>query len=78
MVELEQLLAWSDEPALLVRVPFGTYRGRAWRDLDDAALDRLLGGEAGRNQDVIFTAQMERRRRGGFELVAAASQDLLL
>jgi exodeoxyribonuclease X len=78
MVGLEQLLVWSEEPALLARVPFGAYRGRAWRDLDDAALDRLLAGEAGRNQDVIFTAQTERERRDGFRMVRTASQDLLL
>jgi exodeoxyribonuclease X len=78
LVGLEQLLVWSEEPALLVRVPFGAYRGRAWRDLDDAALDRLLAGEAGRNQDVMFTAQMERQRRGGLELAGMPSQDLLL
>jgi len=61
----EQLLAWSAEPALLVRVPFGPSRGRTWHDLDDAALDRILAGESGGNQDVAFTARMERQRRNG-------------
>ena len=60
---VEQLLAWSAEPALLVRVPFGPSRGRAWSDLDDAALDRIIAGESGGNQDVAFTARTERRRR---------------
>jgi exodeoxyribonuclease X len=75
---LEQLLAWSAEPALLVRVPFGPYRGRAWRDLDDAALDRLVAGEAGGNQDVVFTARKERERREGPDRVRRTSQTLLL
>ncbi len=62
---VEKLLAWSAEPALLVRVPFGPSRGRAWTDLDDEALARIVGGESGGNQDVAFTARYEQRRRGG-------------
>ena len=62
---VEQLLAWSAEPALLVRVPFGPSRGRAWADLDDEALARIIGGESGGNQDVSFTARHELKRRGG-------------
>jgi exodeoxyribonuclease X len=62
---VEQLLAWSAEPALLVRVPFGPSRGRVWADLDDEALGRIIAGESGGNQDVAFTARYEARRRGG-------------
>ncbi len=58
---LDQLLAWSREPALLVRVPFGPYRGRRWADLDDAALDAILARNSDR--DVRFTARHERDRR---------------
>ena len=61
---VDQLLAWSAEPALLVRVPFGPSRGRAFRELDDDALDRIIAGEGGGNQDVAFTARTERARRG--------------
>ena len=61
---VDQLLAWSAEPALLLRVPFGPSRGRAFRELDDAALDRIVAGESGGNQDVAFTARTERARRG--------------
>ena len=60
---LDQLLAWSAEPALLVRVPTGPLRGRRWRDLDDASLLRVLAGESGRNLDMLFTARMEQARR---------------
>ncbi len=65
MASVAQLLAWSAEPALLVRVPFGPGRGRAWAELEDAALDRFLAGESGGNQDVLFTARTERARRVG-------------
>ena len=58
---LDQLIAWSREPALLVRVPFGPYRGRRWADLDDEALDAILARNSDR--DVRFTARHERDRR---------------
>lgn len=58
---LDQLIAWSQEPALLVRVPFGPHRGRRWTDLDDAALDAIL--ERNSDRDVRFTARHERGRR---------------
>jgi exodeoxyribonuclease X len=65
LATLEQLLAWSAEPALLPRVPFGPHRGRSWRDLDEAALDRIIRGEAGGSVDLVFSARMERERRAG-------------
>ncbi len=63
LASLDQLLAWSSEPALLVRVPAGPMRGRRWQELDDASLAAALEGEFGRNVDVLFTARMESRRR---------------
>ncbi len=69
LVGLDQLIAWSTEPALLVRVPFGPYRGRLWRELDDSALDAILARDSDR--DVRFTARHEQTRRGG----AAPTQD---
>ncbi len=77
LVSVEQLLAWSDEPALLVKVLFGPWRGRRWADLGDAALEQVLAG-AGGNQDVAFTARLERQRRdgpGGAALPDAAQTD---
>ena len=65
VVEVGQLLAWSAEPALLVRVPGGALRGRRWDALDDAQLGRVLDGEFGQNPDMMFTARTERARRGG-------------
>lgn len=62
----ETLLGWSVEPALLVRVPFGPFRGRAWSDVEEGALERIAAGEGGGNGDVRFTARYEltRRREG--------------
>ncbi len=62
---VSQLLAWSEQPALLVRVPTGALRGRRWDELDNAQLDRMLGGEWGQNPDMLFTARQEQARRGG-------------
>ena len=63
LASVEQLLTWSDEPALLVRVPNGPLRGRSWDQLDDTQLDRVLAGEFGQNVDMIFTARTHRARR---------------
>ncbi|WP_428391366.1 exonuclease domain-containing protein [Lichenicoccus sp.] len=60
-----QLLAWSAEPALLARVPYGASRGRRWADIDEAALLRILEGDDGGNVDLLFTARTERDRRCG-------------
>ncbi|MBC7800959.1 MAG: hypothetical protein H7Z10_10080, partial [Gemmatimonadaceae bacterium] len=60
---LDQLIAWSREPALLVRVPFGPFRGRRWNELEDTALDAILARDSDR--DMRFTARHERDRRGG-------------
>ena len=65
LASVGQLLAWSEQPALLVRVPNGALRGRRWDELDDGQLDRVLSGEWGQNQDMLFTARQERARRGG-------------
>ena len=62
---VEQLLAWSAEPALLVRVPYGASRGRRWSELDDAALARIIETEASGNADMAFSARTERTRRFG-------------
>ena len=61
---VDQMLLWSEQPALLVRVPHGPLRGRRWEELDDAQLDQVLAGQHGHNQDMLFTARAERTRRG--------------
>jgi exodeoxyribonuclease X len=64
VASVEQLLAWSREPALLIRVPTGALRGRRWDQLDAAQLQRVLAGEFGQNPDMIFTARTELAQRG--------------
>lgn len=64
MLELssaEELIAWSKEPALLARVPFGAMRGRPWRDADDGFLDWVLARDF--DDNVLFTARQEMERR---------------
>lgn len=57
---IDQLIAWSDEPGLLPRVPSGPERGRYWSELDEAALGRFA---ADRDEDVRFSAETELRVR---------------
>lgn len=40
---VEQLIKWSAEPALLVRVHFGQHRGEKWSDVDEGLLRWVLG-----------------------------------
>jgi exodeoxyribonuclease X len=56
-----QLIAWSREPGLLPRVPAGSERGKAFRDLATDAL-RVLARD--RDIDVRFSAETELRQRG--------------
>lgn len=58
---LEELLAWSDEPGLLPRVPNGADRGRAWTQLTAESLETYAHD---RDIDVRFSAETELRRRG--------------
>ncbi len=60
---LDQLLAWSVEPALLVKVPYGRLRGRRFRDLPAEELERLLTAER-TDGDLAFTVRHELGRRG--------------
>ena len=76
-VPIEQLIAWSREPGLLPRVPAGPCRGKAWRELDSAALQALAHD---RDLDVRFSAAHELRRRGergAPETVVIAQERLL-
>lgn len=52
---LEQLIAWSAEPALLVRVHFGQHRGEKWSDVDGGLLRWVLGKDF--DDDVKHTAR---------------------
>ena len=58
----ETLVAWSAQPALLARVPYGRLRGRRFRDLADEDLATLAAGERS-DGDLGFTVAQERARR---------------
>ena len=58
----EALIAWSAQPALLARVPYGRLRGRRFRDLGDEDLAGLALGERP-DGDLAFTVAQERARR---------------
>ncbi|WP_420136543.1 exonuclease domain-containing protein [Sphingomonas sp.] len=78
VASVDQLLRWSEEPGLLPRVPAGPDRGRTWSELDATALARFAED---RNEDVRFSAQEERKRRGGTTTASptrAASQGQLI
>ncbi|WP_242154272.1 DNA polymerase III subunit epsilon [Sphingomonas sp. BAUL-RG-20F-R05-02] len=74
---LDQLLAWSEQPGLLPRVPSGPHRKRLWSELSDEALSAFMEN---RDVDVRFSANDELQRRGRFGEGAAqepAQQSLL-
>ena len=77
LASLDTLIAWSEQPGLLPRVPFGPHRGKSWVDLDDDALARIAAGEGGGREDVRFTAREEMTRRrvagGGSDPGSAAT-----
>lgn len=60
-VGLDQLLAWSRVPGLLPRVRQGPDRGKTWQDASDETLHTMLRDG---DEDVRFTAETERARRG--------------
>ncbi len=70
-VSPETLIAWSAQPALLARVPYGRLRGRRFRDLADEDLAALAAGERP-DGDLAFTVAQERARRS--EPDAASSE----
>ncbi len=71
----DQLLAWSQEPGLLPRVPAGADRGKAVPDLGDEAL-RALARD--RDADLRFSAEPELRRRGEAPTPPPSGQQSLL
>lgn len=54
---VEQLIEWSSQPALIVRVGFGKYRGRLWSEMDSGFLRWLLDPSREFDEDVRYTAQ---------------------
>jgi len=61
IASFEQLLAWSQLPGLLPRVPAGPHRGKTW---DWLTAEELQEFSQVRDTDVRFSAESELRRRG--------------
>jgi exodeoxyribonuclease X len=61
-VSVEQLIAWTTEPKLLLRVPFGKHRNALWADVP---VDYLawMTRQADMDSDVIWNAHQEMGRR---------------
>jgi exodeoxyribonuclease X len=76
LADVPTLLAWSAEPALLVRVPFGRLRGRRFVDLPTEELARLADGSERMNTDVMFSARraLEARGEGAAPPVPASAE----
>ena len=58
---LEQLIAWTSEPALLPKIRHGDLRGQPWSEADDGLLDWFLRKDF--DEDVKFTVRHEQARR---------------
>ncbi|WP_066798638.1 exonuclease domain-containing protein [Sphingomonas soli] len=75
---VEQLIAWSKEPALEPRVRYGPDRGREYAEIDEDALIAFMND---RDPDIRFSAETEYARRQGGGAVKRSGvppQDLLL
>lgn len=77
---LDELLRWSDEPAILSRVTFGKRpeeggsRGLKWSEIDDGLLHWVLDRDMG--EDINHTARLEyARRREVWGLAPDAADD---
>lgn len=71
-VTFDQLVAWTAEPALLVKCHIGSWRGTRWADIDDASFLRwILARDF--SEDVLHTARhhLERIHREDAEAEAA-------
>jgi exodeoxyribonuclease X len=60
-VTLEQLVQWSNEPALQVKCWLGKWRGTPWREVDDGFLEWVSMRDF--DEDVLFTVRHEMDRR---------------
>ena len=74
VASLEQLLRWSAEPALLIKVPYGRLRGRRLAEMSTEDLDSLLAGERV-DAEIAFSARHHLGLRRG-DLPPGSSPDL--
>lgn len=63
--DIEQMLAWTQQPRHLPLVPFGKHRGQNWSDVPGDYL-QWMAGQVSMERDVMFAVEREiKRRRGG-------------
>jgi exodeoxyribonuclease X len=64
---VEQMLAWTNEPRRLDRIPFGKHRGRPWAEPPEDYLRWMVGqggsGQGDMDADVVAAARQELDRR---------------
>lgn len=61
LATIEQLIAWSKEPALQVTCHIGAWRGKKWAEVDDGFLYWISQRDF--DEDVLFTVRHEMERR---------------
>ena len=59
---LDDLITWSQQPALLTNVTFGKHRGLQWTDVPDGYLDWIIAS-SGFDENVMYTAKTVRAGR---------------
>lgn len=59
---VEQLIAWTEEPKLLLKVPFGKHRGALWADVPDDYL-AWMTRHADMDADVVWNVRRELEKR---------------
>jgi len=62
VAKIEDMLKWTNEPALLPTCPLGEWRGKKWEDVDQGFLLWIMRKIYDR-EDVRFCANMELERR---------------
>ena len=58
---IEQLIQWTEEPALQVKCHIGKWRGTPWREVDDGFLYWVSQRDF--DEDILFTVRVEMERR---------------
>lgn len=71
IAQAEDLIKWSNQPAMLPRCPIGKYRGQKWADIDAGFLIWMLDKDF--DEDVLFSARSELQRRD--EAATAESEE---
>lgn len=64
-VSVDQLVQWTNEPALLVRCRFGKHRGKLWTEIESSYLEWILRADF--EEDVVFTASYVLQKRKSSE-----------